>query len=65
MNVSSVRPRLQLCQQANPYGKGAYRQPSKGTITDLVIDLIGLKVLDEGEWKVRKHGANLESNDLY
>ena len=35
------------------------------TITDLVIDLIGLKVLDEGEWKVRKHGANLESNDLY
>ena len=40
MNVSSVRPRLQLCQQANPYGEGAYRQPSKGTITDLVIDLI-------------------------
>lgn len=45
--------------------KVAYRQPSKGTITDLVIDLIGLKVLDEGEWKARKHGANLESNDLY
>ena len=45
--------------------KVAYRQPSKGTITDLVIDLIGLKVLGEGEWKVRKHGANLESNDLY
>ena len=37
--------------------KVAYRQPSKGTITDLVIDSTGLKVFGEGEWKVRKHGA--------
>ncbi|WP_234920441.1 transposase, partial [Aeromonas veronii] len=35
----------------------AYRQPSKGGITDLVIDSTGLKVFGEGEWKVRKHGA--------
>ena len=35
----------------------AYRQPSKGRITDLVIDSTGLKVFGEGEWKVRKHGA--------
>jgi hypothetical protein len=35
----------------------AYRQPSKGRITDLVIDSSGLKVFGEGEWKVRKHGA--------
>ncbi len=37
--------------------KVAYRQPPKGNITDLVIDSTGLKVLGEGEWKVRKHGA--------
>ncbi len=35
----------------------AYRQPPKGGITDLVIDSTGLKVFGEGEWKVRKHGA--------
>lgn len=35
----------------------AYRQPSKGRITDLVVDSTGLKVLGEGEWKVRKYGA--------
>lgn len=35
----------------------AYRQPSKGRITGLVIDSTGLKVFGEGEWKVRKHGA--------
>ncbi len=37
--------------------KVAYRQPPKGRITDLVIDSTGLKVFGEGEWKVRKHGA--------
>ena len=37
--------------------KVAYRQPSKGKVTDLVIDSTGLKVFGEGEWKVRKHGA--------
>ncbi len=35
----------------------AYRQPPKGRVTDLVIDSTGLKVFGEGEWKVRKHGA--------
>ncbi len=35
----------------------AYRQPANGRITDLVIDSTGLKVFGEGEWKVRKHGA--------
>ncbi|MFQ1894637.1 IS5 family transposase [Aeromonas veronii] len=35
----------------------AYRQPAKGRITDQVIDSTGLKVFGEGEWKVRKHGA--------
>ncbi len=35
----------------------AYRPPSKGHITDLVIDSISLKVFGEGNWKVRKHSA--------
>lgn len=35
----------------------AYRQPSKGRITDLFIDSTGLKVFGEGDWKVRKHDA--------
>jgi hypothetical protein len=35
----------------------AYRQPSKGRITDLVIDSTGLEVFGEDDWKVRKHGA--------
>lgn len=37
--------------------KVAYRQPCKGRITDLIIDATGLKVFGEGEWKVRKDGA--------
>ncbi len=37
--------------------KVAYRLQSKGKVTDLVIDSTGLKVFGEGEWKVRKHGA--------
>jgi hypothetical protein len=34
-----------------------YRQPSQGQAAHLVIDATGLKVFGEGEWKVRKHGA--------
>ena len=65
MNVPLCAPDYSGVSKRARTVKVAYRHPSKGTITDLVIDLIGLKVLDEGEWKVRKHGANLESNDLY
>ncbi|WP_055734059.1 IS5 family transposase [Agarivorans gilvus] len=34
-----------------------YRLPSQGQAAHLVIDATGLKVFGEGEWKVRKHGA--------
>ena len=37
--------------------KVPYRQPSKGLVSHLAIDATGLKVFGEGEWKVRKHGA--------
>ncbi len=39
--------------------KMTYRQPCKGRITDLGIDSTDLKVFGEGEWKVRKHGAEV------
>ncbi|PMM57522.1 IS5 family transposase, partial [Vibrio splendidus] len=34
-----------------------YRNKSKGTIRHIAIDSTGLKVFGEGEWKVKKHGA--------
>ncbi|MGT4070909.1 UNVERIFIED_CONTAM: hypothetical protein I5919_19045 [Aeromonas hydrophila] len=38
----------------------AYRQPSCGLITDLIIESTDLEVFfGEGEWTVRKHGAEL------
>ena len=33
-----------------------YRLPSQGPLDHLVIDATGLKVYNEGEWKIRKHG---------
>lgn len=33
------------------------KTPTRGEISHLVIDGTGLKVLGEGEWKVRQHGA--------
>ena len=54
---TALCPRLQLCKQAGPHGNGGLSTAPKGRITDLVIDSPGLKVFGEGEWKVRKHGA--------
>ncbi|MEZ9553354.1 IS5 family transposase [Vibrio splendidus] len=34
-----------------------YRNKSRGAIRHTVIDSTGLKVFGEGEWKVKKHGA--------
>lgn len=34
------------------------KTPTRGEISHLVIDATGLKVFDEGEWKVRQHGAD-------
>ncbi len=34
-----------------------YRNKSKGAIRHIAIDSTGLKVFGEGEWKVKKHGA--------
>ena len=34
-----------------------YRNKSRGTIRHIAIDSTGLKVFGEGEWKVKKHGA--------
>lgn len=53
MNVPLCAPNYScVCKRARTVIV-AYRQPSKGRI----IDSTGLKVFGEGEWKVRKHGA--------
>ncbi len=57
MNVPSCAPDYSCVSKRARTVTVAYRQPGKGRITDLVIDSTGLKVFGEGEWKVRKHGA--------
>ncbi|MNN04917.1 hypothetical protein D3C81_1176580 [compost metagenome] len=57
MNVPLCAPDYSCVSKRARTVTAAYRQPSKGRITDLVIDSTGLKVFGEGEWKVRKHGA--------
>ena len=57
MNVPLCAPDYSCVSKRARTVAVAYRQPSKGRITDLVIDSTGLKVFGEGEWKVRKHGA--------
>ena len=57
MNVPLCAPDYSCVSKHARTVKVAYRQPPKGRITDLVIDSTGLKVFGEGEWKVRKHGA--------
>ncbi len=57
MNVPLCAPDYSGVSKRAHTVKVAYRQPAKGRITDLVIDSTSLKVFGEGEWKVRKHGA--------
>jgi hypothetical protein len=57
MNLPLCAPDYSCFSKRSRTLKVPYRQPSQGRITDLVIDSTGLKVFGEGEWKVRKHGA--------
>ncbi|WP_339015987.1 IS5 family transposase [Aeromonas popoffii] len=57
MNVPLCAPGDSCVSKRARTVKVAYRQPSKGKVTNLVIDSTGLKVFGEGEWKARKHGA--------
>ena len=57
MNVQLCVPDYSCVSKRSRAVKVACRQPSKGRITDVVINSTGLKVFGEGEWKVRKHGA--------
>ncbi len=36
----------------------AFKTKTKGTIQHIAIDATALKVYDEGEWKVKKHGTD-------
>ncbi len=57
MNVPLYAPDYNCIRKRARTVKVANRQPVKGHIRGLVIDSTGLKVFGEGEWKVRKHGA--------
>lgn len=57
MNVPLCAPDYRCVSKRARTVKVVYRKPSRVRITDLVIDSTGLKVFGEGEWKVRKHGA--------
>ncbi len=57
INVPFCAPDYSCVGKRSRAVKVANRQPSKGRITDVVLDSTGLKVFGEGEWNVRKHGA--------
>ncbi len=57
MNVPLCAPDYSCVSKRARLVTVVYRQPPKERITDLVIDSTGVKVFGEGEWKVRKHGA--------
>ncbi|ATF09065.1 Mobile element protein [Candidatus Enterovibrio altilux] len=35
-----------------------FKAKNKGSVQHLAINFTGLKVYDEGKWKVRKHGTD-------
>lgn len=49
MNVQLCAPDYSCVSKRARTVKGAYRQPPKGNITDLVLDSTGLKVFGEEE----------------
>lgn len=58
MDVSLTSPRYScLCKRVQTVDIH-YRLPSKGGVTQLVIDSTGLKVCGEGDWKQRKYGKS-------
>ncbi len=58
MNVPLCAPDYSCVSKRARTVKVAYRQPLRGALpTWLSLDSTGLKVFGEGEWKVRKHGA--------
>ncbi|CAJ1865833.1 hypothetical protein OPFLODJI_03084 [Aeromonas hydrophila] len=57
INVPSCSPDYSCVSKRARTVTVTYLQPPKGRITDLVLDSTGLKIFGEGEWKVRKHGA--------
>jgi hypothetical protein len=57
MNIDLRSPDYSCISKRSKTVEVSYRQPSQGPVRHLVLDATGLKVLGEGEWKVRQHGA--------
>ncbi len=56
MDVSLTSPDYTCISKRSKTVQVRYRNKSKGSIRHIAIDSTGLKVLGEGEWKVKNHG---------
>ncbi|MGR5444461.1 IS5 family transposase [Vibrio jasicida] len=57
MDVPLTSPDYTCISKRSKTVQITYRNKSKGAIRHITIDSTGLKVFGEGEWKVKKHGA--------
>ncbi|MCY9879385.1 IS5 family transposase [Vibrio natriegens] len=57
MNVPLRSPNYTSISKRSKTIQVKYKNKSKGSVRHIAIDSTGLKVFGEGEWKVKKHGA--------
>ncbi len=57
MSVPLRSPNYTSISKRSKTVKVKYKKKSKGLVRHIAIDSTGLKVSSEGEWKVKKHGA--------
>ena len=57
MNLGIKSPDYSCISKRAQTVEVSYRMPASGPVKHLAIDSTGLKVFGEGEWKVKKHGA--------
>ncbi|MEZ9358092.1 IS5 family transposase, partial [Vibrio breoganii] len=57
MNVPLRSPNYSSISKRSKTVQVQYKNKSKGSVRHIAIDSTGLKVFGEGEWKVKKHGA--------
>lgn len=57
MNVPLRSPNYTSISKRSKTVQVKYKNKSKGSVRHIAIDSTGLKVFGEGEWKVKKHGA--------
>ena len=58
--ISLVCPHYTYISRRAKEVEVSFKTKTRGALQHLVIDATGLKVYGEGEWKVKKHGADAE-----